>query len=41
MWVTREEAAAALAGSPDAPFKAPPFFAIAHTLLKTWVGESA
>jgi NAD+ diphosphatase len=39
MWVTREEAAAALAGSPDARFKAPPPFAIAHTLLKTWVDE--
>ncbi|MEP6785629.1 MAG: NAD(+) diphosphatase [Sphingomonadales bacterium] len=37
MWVTREEARAALAGDPDARFKAPPPFAIAHTLLRHWV----
>ena len=38
MWVTRDEAIAALAGDPDARFKAPPPFAIAHSLLKAWVG---
>ncbi len=37
MWVTRDEAIAALAGDADAKFKAPPPFAIAHTLLKAWV----
>ncbi len=37
MWVTREDALAALAGDPAAPFKAPPPFAIAHTLLRSWV----
>ncbi len=37
MWVTREEASAALAGDPGAPFRAPPRFAIAHTLLRHWV----
>jgi len=36
MWVTREDARAALAGDPAAPFKAPPPFAIAHTLLRYW-----
>lgn len=36
MWVTREEAQAALAGDPNARFGAPPPFAIAHTLLKAW-----
>jgi NAD+ diphosphatase len=39
MWVTRDEAVAALAGEPDARFKAPPPFAIAHTLLRAWVGQ--
>jgi NAD+ diphosphatase len=39
MWVTRAEARAALAGDPAAPFKAPPPFAIAHTLLKQWVAD--
>jgi NAD+ diphosphatase len=38
MWVTREDAIAALAGDPSASFKAPPPFAIAHSLLKAWVG---
>ena len=37
MWVTREEARAAMAGNPDAPFKAPPPFAIAHSLMKAWI----
>jgi NAD+ diphosphatase len=39
IWVTREDARAALAGRPDAPFKAPPPFAIAHTLLQAWVNH--
>jgi NAD+ diphosphatase len=38
MWVTRDEAIAALAGDADARFKAPPPFAIAHSLLRAWVG---
>jgi NAD+ diphosphatase len=38
MWVSRAEAKAALAGDPSAPFRAPPPFAIAHTLLNFWVG---
>jgi NAD+ diphosphatase len=37
-WVDRAEVAAALAGKPDAPFIAPPPFAIAHTLLRHWAG---
>lgn len=37
MWVTRDEARAALDGAADAPFKAPPHFAIANTLLRHWV----
>ncbi len=37
MWVSRKEAIAALAGDPAALFKAPPPFAIAHSLLKSWV----
>ena len=37
MWVTRDEARAAMAGDPDARFKAPPPFAIAHTLMKAWL----
>ena len=40
MWVTRDEARAALAGDPDARFKSPPPFAIAHTLLSRWVEEA-
>jgi NAD+ diphosphatase len=38
MWVTRDDAIAALAGDEGARFKAPPPFAIAHTLLRRWVG---
>ena len=41
MWVTRDEAVAALAGDPAARFKAPPPFAIAHTLLEAWVDANA
>ncbi len=37
MWVTRDEVRAALAGAPDARFKVPPPFAIAHTLFRAWV----
>jgi NAD+ diphosphatase len=37
MWVDRAGVAAALAGEADAPFQAPPHFAIAHTLLRMWV----
>jgi NAD+ diphosphatase len=36
-WFTREEIAAAIAGEPDAPFQAPPRFAIARTLLEHWL----
>ncbi len=38
MWVSRDGAIAALAGDESAPFKAPPPFAIAHSLLRAWVG---
>ncbi|MFZ4746300.1 MAG: NAD(+) diphosphatase [Sphingomonas sp.] len=41
MWVTRDEAIAALAGEPGARFNAPPPFAIAHTLLKAWVQQGS
>ena len=37
MWVGREQVEAALAGSDEAPFVAPPPFAIAHTLLRRWL----
>jgi NAD+ diphosphatase len=36
MWVDRRGVAAALAGEPDAPFLAPPHFAVANTLLRHW-----
>lgn len=39
MWVTKEEARAALEGTPDRRFNAPPPFAIAHSLLKYWVSQ--
>ena len=38
IWVDRAGARAALEGEPGAPFLAPPHFAIAHTLLRHWVG---
>ncbi len=41
MWVTREEAIAALAAEPGAKFNAPPPFAIAHSLLKAWVQQAS
>lgn len=37
MWVTRDQVRASLAGDADAPFIAPPPYAIAHTLLAHWV----
>ena len=40
MWVTKDEARAALADAPDKRFSAPPPFAIAHTLLRRWVEET-
>ena len=40
MWVTKDEARAALADAPDKRFSAPPPFAIAHTLLQRWVEET-
>jgi NAD+ diphosphatase len=35
-WCDRAGVLAALAGDPDAPFQAPPAFAIANTLLTRW-----
>ena len=37
MWVDRDAVRAVLADAPDAPFQAPPPYAIAHTLLRYWV----
>ncbi len=37
MWVTRAEVEAAMAGEADARFRAPPPFAVAHTLMKAWL----
>jgi NAD+ diphosphatase len=37
IWVDRDGVAAALAGRVDAPFQAPPPYAIAHTLLTRWM----
>ncbi|HEV2865937.1 MAG TPA: NAD(+) diphosphatase, partial [Allosphingosinicella sp.] len=37
MWVDRAGVEAALAGDGEAPFLAPPPFAIAHTLLRRWL----
>ena len=39
MWVDRAQVASALAGDPEAPFLAPPSFAIAHSLLRRWIEE--
>lgn len=39
-WVDRAGIEAALAGEADAPFEAPPPFAIAHTLLTRWLDQS-
>ena len=38
-WFTRDEVAAAIAGSPDAPFGAPPPHAIANHLMQWWLGR--
>jgi NAD+ diphosphatase len=38
-WAGREEVVAALDGDPQAPFLAPPPFAIAHTLLRHWAAN--
>lgn len=40
LWVTKDEARAALADAPDKRFGAPPPFAIANTLLRRWVEEA-
>jgi NAD+ diphosphatase len=37
MWVTKDEARAALANEEARRFNAPPPFEIAHSLLKHWV----
>jgi NAD+ diphosphatase len=39
-WVTRAEVSAALAGDPNAPFDAPPRYAIANTLFHAWLNEA-
>lgn len=39
-WVDRAGIEAALAGEADAPFQAPPPFAIAHTLLLRWLDRA-
>ena len=38
-WVDRAGVRAALDGDPDAPFQAPPPYAIAHSLLRWWVEQ--
>jgi NAD+ diphosphatase len=38
-WASRTDVAAAFAGEPGARFLAPPPYAIAHTLLRHWLGE--
>jgi NAD+ diphosphatase len=40
MWVDRAGVEAAVAGDPEAPFLAPPPFAIANTLLHRWLESS-
>lgn len=39
MWVTKDQARAALDNAPDKDFNAPPPFAIAHSLLRHWVTD--
>ena len=39
MWVTKDEARAALANDEGRKFNAPPAFAIAHSLLRHWVSD--
>jgi NAD+ diphosphatase len=36
-WFSRDEVLAAMAQDPDASFQAPPHWAIARTLLESWV----
>jgi NAD+ diphosphatase len=38
-WASRADVAAAFAGEPGARFLAPPPYAIAHSLLRHWLGE--
>jgi NAD+ diphosphatase len=38
-WASRADVAAAFAGEPGARFLAPPPYAIAHTLLRHWLGQ--
>jgi NAD+ diphosphatase len=38
-WVTRADVVAALAGDPTAPFQAPPRYAIANSLFRSWLAE--
>ncbi|HEY0626507.1 MAG TPA: NAD(+) diphosphatase [Allosphingosinicella sp.] len=40
IWADSDAVRAALAGDPDAPFQAPPPYAIAHTLLRHWLDAS-
>lgn len=40
-WITRNDARASLAGDTDAPFIAPPHYAIAHSLLRYWANSEA
>ena len=39
IWVDRDQVRAALAGDQDAPFQAPPPYAIANSLLTRWIGQ--
>jgi NAD+ diphosphatase len=39
MWVSKDEARAAINEAEGRRFNAPPSFAIAHSLLRSWVGE--
>lgn len=39
IWVTPDDVRAALAGVADAPFAAPPPYAIAHSLLTAWLAD--
>lgn len=41
IWVDRAGVEAAMAGHADAPFLAPPPFAIAHTLFRWWLDQAA
>lgn len=40
-WATRDEVRAALDGADGARFAAPPPYAIAHTLLRAWLGDDS